>query len=335
MPRRAEVRSFQSVEAFRLALIKYRDAAAAALESAAGEARRTLSWLEGEQTVYWRHAVRDAEQEVTRTQEAYRQKALYKDATGQRQSAVDERVAMEKAKRRLEQCRAAAEATKRHKILLRREVDNFHGRANVMTNLLAADVPAAVAALADAVATLEQYAATRPDVAPAAGRDDAPPPSMAQPAAEDAAPPDPAAAVTDARTLRDRTPGEPARRRAARTGVIPPLPDAPPAARAAAESHYGPKPGRYDLVTLAVAGESVYLDRCADPADNDSGWHAGDASPAPADADLACVPYARLAAAAPHLAELLALPTGTLIVADRGTVTRITDPLGRVLYEDA
>jgi hypothetical protein len=329
MSSRADVRSFQSVEAFRLALLRYAADAGKAIEAGQSQATRALQWLEGEQATYWRAALRTAETNLTRASDAYREKNLYTDASGGRQSAVDERVAMERCRRRVERCREAIDALKRHRSLLRREIDNFNGRLAALNNVLSGQIPQTAAALAAAVAQLEAYAAATAESAtsststPQAG-------GMSQPAVEPAQ-----GDLPDDDELRRRTPPPPQRRRAVRRQDIPPLPEVPPGCREVAEPIAGPEPDRYDLVTIALppnhAGP-IYLDRAAEPADHDTGWHLGDASPNPADAPITALPFGKLKAQHPHLAALLRLPPQTMVVAEEGTVIRLTDPLGRQLF---
>ncbi len=331
---KADVRSFQAVEAFRVQLIKAAESASIALQDAEQQAERVLTWLQGEQRAYWKSARRAAGEALTRAQDAYRQKALYKDASGARSSAVDELTVVRRCQSRADECDAKAKATQRHAIEVKQELQAYRGGIARLRNLLDGRVPVMVADLKDAVAMLERYASLRAEVSPAGVESR---PSVARAAMETAD-----ETLADTEALRRRTPSPALRQRAQPSSLAPLWPDVPAGCRAAlAERCDGDLPGKYDLITVRLpAGLSpeashVYLERIEPTADTDTGWHAGWAADQDVDkgVQVVTITFGRLAASAPYIAGLLRLPVGTLIVARANTVLRVHNAFGNMLWE--
>src|SRR3954463_12923340 len=97
MTRYARVDSLDSLQALKVALVKFAESAMVALSDAESEVSRTMMWLENEQTAYWQNQVRKRALIVERCKEAVRSKKIFKDATGRQQSAFDEEKALRRA----------------------------------------------------------------------------------------------------------------------------------------------------------------------------------------------------------------------------------------------
>ena len=332
---KANVRSFQAVEAFRLALLNHADSVAAALDEAEAEGERWLRWLEHDQREYWKQQRRAGNEALSRAKDAYRQKALYPDSSGARQSAIDELQEVRKCEANLERIESREANTKRHAVALKNEIQHYRGGAGRLRNLVNGTIPVASAALKEAVAQLERYAAAMPNVSdsPADGNGA----NMTRVAAE---PAESSAEAIDPDELRRRTPGVRARATASVGGHPPVLPDVPAAARdVAANRASTERPGRYDLVTLALPAVTapedwhLYLERVQPAFEDDTGWHVGwagatDGTPLP----VFTVTFGKLEQAAPFLADLMRMPVGTLAVARENTLCRLLDNLGNTLW---
>lgn len=333
MDQRADVRSFQALEALRIALVKFVDTAHRAVESAEGTGASTLQWLEGQHT-HWKAEHRKAQDQLERAKEAYRMKVYFKDATGARQSGTEELILMRKAQARLDRCEEGRRAIAQHRPRVRREVDQFRGGVNRLASLLDREVPVTLANLREAILRLEQYANAQSDVISEDRRVE-PAMSMARLADETVENVD----LPAVETLRHRTPATQLRRKAARLQQVPiVLPDVPPAAREQAERLFeDAAPGRYDLLSISAPADAsaLYLERVTPTDETDTGWHVGTATPEPTDGPPGAIPFSKVAAVAPHLGELLRLPVGTVILAQRGAVCRIVDSLGRTLWEES
>jgi hypothetical protein len=137
---KAHVDSLDVLKSFRVALWKFQETSMAALAEAESEVHRTLVWLETEQLIFWENQIRKRHDWVEKCKEAFRQKTIYKDAAGHRSSGFDERKALEKAKKALEEAEEKYQCVKRYVRVLQKELQNFTGSlqrfaTDVMTNL--------------------------------------------------------------------------------------------------------------------------------------------------------------------------------------------------------
>jgi hypothetical protein len=165
----ARVESIDAIKAFRLAWLKFAEAANVALTEAEADAAATLRWLEAEQRTYWQNNVRKTTDLVSRCEEALRQKRIFKDASGRTPSAVDEEKALAKAKRMKEVAEEKLENVRRYAPRLSREIMLYKGQVARLGTFVAADIPTGAAKLAKIVSTLEAYLALQAgDGAPSA-----------------------------------------------------------------------------------------------------------------------------------------------------------------------
>jgi hypothetical protein len=82
---------------------------------------------------------------------------------GRRSSCIEEKVAYEKAKRRLAHCQEQIDRVRRWSIKIHHEVDEFRGRLAALRRLLDCEIPQALAFLENSAQALEAYAEmTRP-----------------------------------------------------------------------------------------------------------------------------------------------------------------------------
>src|SRR3954468_13831670 len=97
MTRYARVDSLDSLQAFKVALVKFAENSMVALADAESEVSRTMMWLELEQTAHWQGQIRKRKLLVERCQEALRNKKIFKDSLGRQQSTIDEEKALRRA----------------------------------------------------------------------------------------------------------------------------------------------------------------------------------------------------------------------------------------------
>lgn len=165
MTRYARVDSLDSLQAFKVALVKFAETASVALSDAESEISRTMNWLENEQTAHWQSQIRKRQQLVERCKEALRQKKLFPDAFGRPQSTFDEEKALRKAVLLLEEADLKLKNTRKYVTVMRKEQQNYKGGVQRFHTCVEADVPAAIAQLSNMLATLKQYVATGPAAA--------------------------------------------------------------------------------------------------------------------------------------------------------------------------
>jgi hypothetical protein len=229
----ARVASIDSLKAFRAAMIKFAEAADYALADAQAEMQRMLLWLEVEQLPFWQSQIRKRQEVVGRAKEALRGKRLFTDATGRRQTALDEEKALIAAQAALRDAEQKLVNTRRHLRVLQHEVQVCAASLQRLGQVAQDGVPTAAAQLDGIMQTLEQYVALAPPVAemplevsaaqPAAGMAMAP---ADEPQATTPQPPPPPAQET--------TPQE----ATLPATIPPPQPTSPPGSHAAIdESH--------------------------------------------------------------------------------------------------
>src|SRR5688500_9551233 len=103
MTQSARVGSIDALKDFRVAMAKFAEASTVALDDAESEMQRTLVWLETEQHQHWQNELRKRTDAVGKAKEALRMKEIFKNATGTRDSAVDERKMLKIAIARMEE----------------------------------------------------------------------------------------------------------------------------------------------------------------------------------------------------------------------------------------
>jgi hypothetical protein len=151
---------------FRVALLKFAQAADLALTGAEAEISRTRSWLEGEQRTFWESQHRKRMEAVTKAKDAVRQKKLYKDATGRVRNAVEEEKVLAKCVAAVDEAQRKMEAVRKWVPRLEKEANFYRGGVSRLNQTIVDNVPRAVALLDRLAATLEEYVAME---APGAG----------------------------------------------------------------------------------------------------------------------------------------------------------------------
>jgi hypothetical protein len=329
----ARVYSIDAIKIFRAGLIKYGEAGNVALTAADGDIDRVLGWLERDQTSFWAGQVRKRHEYVQKCEDAVRQKRIFKGVDGTSQSAVDEIKELQRAKRAEEEAVMKVGKIKQAIGVLRKESMLYKGRVMRYATAVQSDIPKAVHSLDRMLDDLDKYLqiqTTGEGIAPAAAE------AMSRGSAE---------VKVGLERYRARTP-TPEQRMAA--------PQIPVAPDHAMQQPWGvgviadwqlkalgglsfdrqiPDPDHRIVVHPDVWQKpGVYLERLEPTTDSDSGWYLGPATDAPITPgeEIAYEAYrlGDVIAARPDLADLLALPTASLIVLDAGGPTAIFDQLG-------
>jgi len=154
MAQRANVTSVEALKAFRSALLVYLSKARPALEEAGSEVQRLRIWLQNDQRNFWTGHLRRATRQLEEAESALFSARLSKV----QEVSAAQQAAVQKARR------AMAEAEEKLRRLKQwdREYENqtqpLLKRQEKLSNLLAVDVPNAVAHLSEVIDTLEKYA---------------------------------------------------------------------------------------------------------------------------------------------------------------------------------
>ena len=101
MTRSAKVEDINALKAFRVALVKFAEAANVALADADSDGRRMQGWIERDQSSLWQTQIRKRTELLSRAEEALRMKQNFKQADGSYPNPFEEQKAVMLAKRRL------------------------------------------------------------------------------------------------------------------------------------------------------------------------------------------------------------------------------------------
>ena len=157
MGEQAKVADVDTIERFRASLLIAAEAFGLALEEAEGDVERTQLWLENDRRDAWTKRIRKAQDEVVICKSALFRKQEIKATPEARPSVVDEKKALDRARRRLELAEEKLKATKRWSIELPRQAIVFKGALSPMHTLLDRDLPRANAMLKRMTEHLEAY----------------------------------------------------------------------------------------------------------------------------------------------------------------------------------
>lgn len=318
----ARVDSIDALRLFKVALLKFQEAAAVALGDAESDMNRLLLWVQTEQDTHWQSQIRKRQEIVTRCKEAVRMKKVFKDSAGRQQSAVDEEKALQVALRRLAEAEQKLASTRRWGRVLQKEIELYKGAVQRFATTVHADIPAAVAHLESLSGKLDAYVALQapgaieegaPVPAPAASE-----PSMARGTAGIGAP----SVDEQLRRLRDIVPTL-QQRKTALWGAQPRLSlpvnshEISSALNALDLARTAPAEGAKVLIAKAAGpAQSLYLHRDAADSDDDSGWTIAPADPE-APLEWEAIRVGDLLGARPDLKDLLTLPRGFSVMIDR------------------
>ena len=127
----------------------------AALMSAEADAGRTALWVRGQMLPYWNKEVRIRQEALTRAKSQLTIKQHEKE--GEARTTVDERKAVEKAKRRLTEAEEKYARTQSWARKLEKAQDDFRGAIGAFKTILDQEMPKALARLDHAIGTLDAY----------------------------------------------------------------------------------------------------------------------------------------------------------------------------------
>ena len=157
------------MKSFRLALLKFADAASAVLTDADAEIQRATNWLETEQRAYWEHQIRYRTEAVARAKLQVQIKKSCRNVDGSPGSAIEEEKALKLAIRHLEEAERKAVNTRQGARRLQRETLNYRGQVQRFATAVAVEIPRAVGRLDAWVRNLADYVAVQPEGTGAVG----------------------------------------------------------------------------------------------------------------------------------------------------------------------
>ncbi len=154
----AQVETTAALTDVRTALILFTERAQAALASMRQETRSTLRWLHDEQPHYWQHELRRSFDRVASARTEY-ETCRMRTVAGHRSACIEEKVAFQKAQRRLEHVQQQIEVTRRWGIQAADQANEFFGKIGPLERILDYDLPLMLAVLERMLTAIEAYAA--------------------------------------------------------------------------------------------------------------------------------------------------------------------------------
>jgi hypothetical protein len=157
----ARVTSIDALPLLAAAMQKFRGEAAIAVDDIEGEVRRALEWIHHDRKDYWAHEARRAQEALNQARIALQQAATMRRIADRTPSCIDEKRAVERAKRRLDTAQQKMQAVRHWETELDRAADDLHKIRTHFDTWLEVDVSRGVAALNDMSESLVAYIMTR------------------------------------------------------------------------------------------------------------------------------------------------------------------------------
>jgi hypothetical protein len=186
MPISANVRSVSSIEDFRGSLGRFQEEAAGTISSLRQEVNRFLDYIEHDRPAFWRQEMRKAFDEVAKARSELNRKQIVTVA-GHKAECIEEKQALERAKRRLEMAQQKIEICRQWNTKAHDAADEYNASLGRLDQYLGNEVPKMFALLERILVTLEAYTSTAPPAAEASAGDSAARPASGTASSEPAA----------------------------------------------------------------------------------------------------------------------------------------------------
>ena len=154
---RVNISSVDNLKEFRVGLVKAREALKASLSETEADIQRFKVWLTNDQVKYWESAYRKRQEQYQVARLELQRKKNEKTMLGNRRSFVDEEKAFQKAKFQLEEAEQKLKAVKRWAIVLEKEIFNYKGSVQGLSEMVNDDLPKACGNLEAMIISLEKY----------------------------------------------------------------------------------------------------------------------------------------------------------------------------------
>jgi hypothetical protein len=151
----ARVTSLDALKDAKVAFIKFKAEATAALIETESELQRTLMWLRHDQAAHWARQVRVRQELLTRARSDLYRKQVAQD--GEVRIGVDQKKAVERAKRDLAHAEEKAEAVRRWIRVLDKELVLYKGECQGLSGMLEGTIPQGLKRLEGMIESLEAY----------------------------------------------------------------------------------------------------------------------------------------------------------------------------------
>lgn len=154
---KANVKSIESIRAFRTDLQEYQESLRQSLDILLAELTRAVDYFESDRAAYWPAQVRQASDKLAEARiNLERCKVTTRPEEGP--SCYEEKKALQKAKARLQHANEKVKATKKWVIVVRQEVDQFRSRLAQLNFTTDTELPRAMVVLDRLASRLDRYA---------------------------------------------------------------------------------------------------------------------------------------------------------------------------------
>ena len=152
----ANVHSLEALGEFKLTLIDFKASIEDAIMMLEQEILRAVDWLEHDRPFYWDNQIRNAYDSVGEARTNY-ESCRTRTVAGHRSMCLEEKKALEMAKRRLKLCQDKMEVSKKWFITIRHEADEYRGRMSQLQRCMDDELPKTMALLERMIRSLEEY----------------------------------------------------------------------------------------------------------------------------------------------------------------------------------
>ena len=159
---KADVRSIDAIERFRIKLIDFIDAGRMSLTEAESDIEKNIGWLQRDRIPHWTRQIRKRQELLTRAKGDLYRKQMQSTSKDGRASVVDEKRALRRAEERLDEAQRRMQLSKRWIRTLERELALYKGNVSGFSAAVERDLPNAASLLKKMTENLEKYLALSP-----------------------------------------------------------------------------------------------------------------------------------------------------------------------------
>ena len=153
----ARILDLTAIERFKAALGEFGDTIKSSLLESDSEIERAIVWIERERMWHWKRQIQRRQEELVMARSALFRKQTQGSSKAGRPSVVDEKIALEKAKRRLRSGQERYEACRRWRTKLERDYAIYKGQVQPLASTGERGVGEAITLLERLLRHLDQY----------------------------------------------------------------------------------------------------------------------------------------------------------------------------------
>ena len=160
MSTQAEVNSIDTLAFVKAAMVAFGHETGQSLSEVEMQAQRVVDWICIEQAAYWKTEVRRAADGVNQAMKDLQHCRTFKKVGNNEPSCIEEKKALEKAKKKLARAEEKAEAVRRWAPVVRQQFQETGVRMTRFREVIDVDCPKAVARLERMLVSLDHYVHT-------------------------------------------------------------------------------------------------------------------------------------------------------------------------------